>query len=449
MFIMKKVLLGVCLCLLVITPIFHVKGMIITSSDYGINNHLNDEGWLEERNGVKILHISGSYYEMAYQANSLLKYESLEFIRALLYKSKQMGVPQEDLLELWKIMKQYVPEIMLQYLQGSSDALNMSLDEIGSVFMVFEKIYTGGCGVASIWGSSTASNELIHMRSLDWPLSVIDPITGKYIQENKVLVVAKPDNGYAIMYPSASCLFFTGGINEKGIATSILYSWNNDQTCYGTPVPLRHLMALFTSSTASEAIDILSTNETNGYNFIVSDGKIPIGYALETTASKMYYGTWNDSSESIRPFWSIPNVVRRTNFFISPECASEQRPRYRPSIFPFISTFLFRNRLGNTLIPAAIPWMHYIALSKGIEKLTGKMNLDNALGMLRNVYLGRTDLRFFFIQKFQAFTPLHQWVACPVTGDMFCAFAEKNKSAMKTTVHHFNLYDLLNSLPPS
>ena len=41
-------------------------------------------GWLEEQNGVKILHLNGSYYDMGYQHGFLLKDEIQECMRTQL-----------------------------------------------------------------------------------------------------------------------------------------------------------------------------------------------------------------------------------------------------------------------------------------------------------------------------------------------------------------------------
>ena len=46
------------------------------------------------------------------------------------------------------------------------------------------------------------------------------------------------------------------------------------------------------------------------------------------------------------------------------------------------------------------------------------------------------------------FTPLHQWVSCPETGDMVVSFADADKSANENPVHYFNLFELLDSEPP-
>jgi hypothetical protein len=43
---------------------------------------------------------------------------------------------------------------------------------------------------------------------------------------------------------------------------------------------------------------------------------------------------------------------------------------------------------------------------------------------------------------------IHQWVACPETGEISVAFATADTFAFENPVHYFNLYELLDSDPP-
>ena len=61
-----------------------------------------DEGWIEEQNGVTILHVSGSHYEMGYQHGYFLKdiieknYELLDSLDPEFY---------DYLLEYWNTIE--------------------------------------------------------------------------------------------------------------------------------------------------------------------------------------------------------------------------------------------------------------------------------------------------------------------------------------------------------
>jgi len=432
---MIKKILAVILCILLTITFLPVKGI-------KNNSDLLNGGWLEVRDGVKILHLNGSNYEMGFQHGFLLKEEVKQDIRAYLNYS---NVSIDYLLGIWNVMKDYVPQEYKDEIQGIADGAEVSFEEIAAANMVII-IGDMGCFGISAWGNATIDGKLYHTRSFDQPFDIKDPVTEKYVHENSVLIVRNPDNGYASLSPSvAGTMHGGGGINDQGIAIGQQVCWSRDYTLNGTPGQFRVQMVLDYASTAQDAIDILTTNKDLGWNFIVSDSKVPIGYAVETTGNYYYFGTYDDPTESKTPFWNIDNVVRRTNFFIDQEIASTQRNHYNPSgLFSFIKLVL------RTDVFFAV-WRSYKVVSEGIEKNLGSMELNNTLTMLRNCYSGKTDFLLHLIVTLAEGTSFNrawnQWVACPETGDLAVCFATRENISFNNPVHYFNFYDLLNSTP--
>lgn len=400
-------------------------------------------GWLEERDGVKILHLNGSYYEMGYLHGSLLKNECLEDLRAFLDFAESYGYSYNDFLELWDVVKDYIPQEYKEEMHGVADGANVTFEQVAVGNIIAMWVH---CSGFAAWGPATVDGRLYQMRSLDFPVNIRDPVTGKYVQENSVLIVRKPFDGFASLDPSfAGFVGSLGGLNEKGVVVEVLSSWCNDEWWNGTPMMFRQRMVLDHASTINEAVGILTSNKTCGWNFIVSDGKTPVGYVVETTANHSYVGTWNNTVESTPPFWMLDHVVRRTNIFVSPETASTQRSYYNPKfVFSLIHG---KNILGWSRIPAFIPWRHYKALSREIEKKWGMIDLNESIIMARNLYQGEVDFVFSLMVKMKMYTTLHQWVVCPETGDLLISFADADRQAHETEVHSFNLFNLLNEKP--
>ena len=71
--------------------------------------------------------------------------------------------------------------------------------------------------------------------------------------------------------------------------------------------------------------------------------------------------------------------------------------------------------------------------------------MNKTMDLLRNVYLGKTNIMFSIFQKMGAQKAFHQWVACPKTGEIVVSFADKNGTASENQVHHFNLFTLINA----
>jgi hypothetical protein len=274
-------------------------------------------------------------------------------------------------------------------------------------------------------------------------LDVKDPVTGTYIQENPVLVIANPENGYSFFYPTIAGHVIEGGINEKGVSVTNMWSENNDRTKHGKPMSVRFFEALYKASTAEEAIDIITSNRTFGYNFVVSDGDVPIGYAVETTANHSYFGTWDNPTESNRPFWQIKHAVRRTNFYLDSKLATFQRHPYNSRSLLHILGILGGSKSW------FLTWLHYKALSKGIERYWGNIDLNKTMEIIRGVYQLRYDIVWrFFINLWGRYRTMWQWAACPKTGDFLIAYSEVGKHAWECHINYFNLFNLLESEPP-
>ncbi|HHF56417.1 MAG TPA: hypothetical protein ENL42_05850 [Thermoplasmatales archaeon] len=440
---MMKEAMGVFIILLLISmPIASMEREHFSNASEAIKIEALLGGWLEEQDGIKILHVSGSHYDMGYQHGFLLKNETRENVRAFLSNS----YPYDELLNMWNITKEYIPPQYIEEMHGLADGAGIKFEDIAASYMA---VMTWGmsCFGFAAWNSATEDGKLYHFRSFDLPMNIRDPVTGKYVHENAVLIVRKPEDGYASITASvAGSLHGGGGFNEKGIAIGMQTCWSRDVTIRGIPAVFRVQMVLDYAASIDEAIKYLITNKTAGWNFIVSDYKIPAACAIETTANLSYVGSFDNPVESTPPFWTIENVVRRTNFFISPELAATQRSHYDPSgIMGFI-------RLLREKDPFFAIWRSYKAVSEAIEANYGKLNLNGTMELMQHVYRGDTDILLKIIIKLAEGTSFNRawnmWVACPENGDMVVSFAERDKIAFDTPYHYFNFYMLLEEKPP-
>ena len=386
------------------------------------------------KDDVSLLYLNGSFYQMGLQLGSLIQQEFSINYRAFHSYYQDMGISKTFLINLWHKQKTYVPNEVKDYIRGCADAMNLSFDEVACIWVAEGAAYTHHCSSFAAWGNATASGELIHARSLEFPLTIKDPVTGSMIQDYPVIVIADPDDHLAFTYPTYAGYVIEDGMNEEGIAISNMWSPNYDQTSYGEPMGIRIFEALYKASSADEAIDILTSKRTYGYNFIISDAKVPIGYAVETTASKRYAGTWDDPSEQIAPFWAIEDVVRRSNCFLDPNLALEQRSMYNPNNLIYWIHLILQGE------PWAAIWSHYKALSIGLEEEWGKIQVMKSVNMIRNVYHGGYDPVWEFLMGFRdEWTTWWQWVAVPKTGEFVISFAKGESSAHWQQVLSFDL----------
>ena len=172
-------------------------------------------------------------------------------------------------------------------------------------------------------------------------------------------------------------------MNEHGVCLGIQICWSKDQTFQGTPYHFRVQEVLDYATNASDAIQILNTNRTHGFNFIVSQATPPEGFIVEQSANLTYVGTYNGSIEDKTPFWGIDHVVRRTNVFIDPALAEKQRKRYNPTGFMGLLNLLLYKK---TNYPFFAVYQLYSSVSHEINASWGTMDLNGTMAVLQNGY---------------------------------------------------------------
>jgi hypothetical protein len=432
---------------LFLLPVSSVENSVTTNEGNvaTVNMEILDGGWLEERDGVKILHVSGTNYEMGYQHGYLLKDEIEQNYRAI-FCNDVNGETYNFILDVWNteikfhIIQEYIDEI-----QGLADGSGMTVDDV-IVFLIGQDFFVPaemGCMEMAAWGPATVDGELRHMYSSDWHLQVRDPESGVYMQENQFMMLRQPENGHdSLQFCYAGAFPGCGGVNEHELAISIEASGSTEFTFDAAFFWFRVLMVLDYASSAEEAIDIMDASRCGGMNYIISDGKTPIAFVFEETVNFSYVGTWDDEIESLPPFWDIDHVVRRKNMYIHPDTSATQRPFYDPRIF-YLNSIYTGQDYFNT-------WRYYKTLSEEIDNLWGTLDNDNIMSMVLSIYRAETDivLRFYEILGLEQFPSHHQWVICPATGDIVVSFADGELRAQYNDTHYFNFYNLLEAEPP-
>ena len=406
------------------------------------------DGWLEIRDGVKILHLKGSHYDMGFQHGDLLKDEIQKNLRTQMTYFDAKGWTHEKIMEKYDYMKEFLPQVYQDEIEGMANGSGLPFEDIAvlnTIPAIFNHAAGGSCCEVSLWGPRTVDGELYHIRGWDWRLDLEDPETGTYFQENQVLICRDPDDAYASLFPEfAGHIFSWGGFNEKGIAIGETTCITDDFTFDGISSAFRMRMVLDYASNDDEAIDIMSNDRTCGWNFVISDANKPDGTAIEQTANILYVGKWNDPIEGTTPFWNSEGLVRRVPYFINPETAATvpgREDRDPSGLLGFIRYLLGTDR-------SFAVWYFYKTISDAVEDRSGTLDLEGTTALIRDVYAGRTNLLFMIIMRIGFVKSVHQWVACPETGGISVAFSTADTYAFENPVHYFNLFDLLESGPP-
>ena len=320
------------------------------------------EGYLEDINGLLVLHVKGSPYEMGYQNGFLLKDSIQAHIQYQIQQMIDMGYSYEYQVNCAQTMEPHIPQEYIEEIQGLADGASMDytdvlLGQISGDIRFYGQGWTG-CSGFVVFGNATMDEHLYHGRSLDFYLSS-EPIG--------LITVHEPENGNAFV--NVGWFGFIGvltGMNKEGITVENNLSLGTDKTLDGMAVVFMLREVLQYSSNLTEAVDIIcQTDRTFGMNLVLGDGKNLNACAIEVSANYCKVFWAGDPAEDIEPHYSIPNAVRRTNHYVDPELAATQRSSYDPRI----------SSVGS--------WDRYEKLSELIDDNYGNITAEMSIEFLR------------------------------------------------------------------
>jgi hypothetical protein len=248
------------------------------------------QGFLEEVDGYKVLHLKGTPYEMGFQQGALLKQD----IRALVHflfdvkaqelKAEIGGInllnPKRAIGGIAATQKKYVPERFHEELRGLADGAGLSVQDATIANFIPELFHCSGFALS---GSATKDGTLYHGRILDYGCDW-------QLQDHAVLTIAEPEG--KIPFVNVTYAGFIGsvtGMNAKNISIGEmggrgLGHWE------GVPMAFLVRMALEEASTLDEAIAVFRDHpRTCEYYYVLADGNS--GRAVGMQASWDAFGT--------------------------------------------------------------------------------------------------------------------------------------------------------------
>jgi hypothetical protein len=247
------------------------------------------EGFLEEVDGIRVLHLKGTPYEMGYQQGALLKSEIRELIHFLFdVKAKQATIelggiklldPRRAILGIAATQKKYIPARFTEELRGVADGAGLSVDDATAANFIPEMFHCSGFALA---GAATKDGTLYHGRILDYGCDW-------RLQEFAVVTVAEPAG--KIPFVNVTYAGFIGsvtGMNARQLSIGEmggrgLGHWE------GVPMALLVRMALEEAGDLETAIGVFRDHpRTCEYYYVIADGKT--GQAVGMEASWDVFG---------------------------------------------------------------------------------------------------------------------------------------------------------------
>ncbi len=277
------------LVVLMMAPAFSAKGETKTIARCG-------QGFLEEVDGYKVLHVKGSPYDMGFQQGVLLKDDIRELVRFLFdVKAKEFGnAVKFDLGPLGQVkadaktiiktiadgQKPLIPAWYFEELQGVADGSGMDLQEIINANFIPEMFHCSGFALS---GTATKDGTLYHGRVLDYGCDW-------RLQEHAVLVVGEPEG--KIPFVNVTYAGFIGSVTGMNAEHVSLGEMGGGGLGHWAGVPMAVLMrwALQEAHSLDEAVAIFRDHpRTCEYYYVVADGET--GQAVGMEASWYKFGT--------------------------------------------------------------------------------------------------------------------------------------------------------------
>lgn len=336
-----------------------------------------------------VLVMEGTPEEMGYQHGKLLAKQINHIINEG-YMPKALwnrGYSREYVVAQSQRMERFFPEAAKEELRGLTRGVQAAGYEIS-----YEEIRLGitqaeilhfppdgppACSNFACWGKWTTDGRLLHGRNLDWN------IKGD-AQDSHVVLVWRPQGGFPFMMIGwAGGIGSVSGMNSKGITMGEMTLPSPDATFDGLPLFLQMRLTLEKSATLDEAVAFIETcDRTTGWNFILGDGKIPSGRALETDAKYCTVFEPMDAKESERTgHWGMEDMVRRTNHPVG----MDQLLRLGIGMGEEFGLTVTSETDIETLLPLLKnedSWKRYECLSREIEKQPGKVDVREAIQLL-------------------------------------------------------------------
>ncbi len=277
-------------------------------------------------------------------------------------------------------MAKHIPEEYIEEMKGVAEGAGVPYETVLRMHTHADMVHYGkswgrpdgapgkDCSNFAVWGRWTPDGQLIHGRNLDWS-------TGTGIQQQACLYVGIPDQGLPFaLVTYAGCIGAVTGINSAGLTFGEMTASSSRETLDGLPLFFICRQLLQYCGTIEQAERLVSEYPaTTGWNFLISDGKVPTARAFEVDAEKVVIFKPDDRAENDPPIhWPMPDCVRRTNHFLSREMQLKQAERVGIPI-----------ELGRLAIRSLDTWQRYASLSHWIKTHRGQLDARLARALLQ------------------------------------------------------------------
>ncbi|TKJ30997.1 MAG: hypothetical protein CEE40_02785 [Chloroflexi bacterium B3_Chlor] len=311
------------------------------------------DGRLEERQGLRILRLTGTPYDMGYQHGVLLRHEIRAGLQDQVFERLMLQGQVSHLLLLHhaRRLETYLPSEYRDEMRGLADGAGLSYSDVlllnsyhdliceptprrglQELFFSLYPLFIPQMGPRAVLSSAPATVERDSTgNALCHPVGGTFAIFGQGTEDRKLLqgldfaspapylqdlllILYRPDVGntfVAVGWPGM--VGVTMGLNEERISVAGLPSPSQDASLDGIPLPFLLREVLQYAGDIRTALRLIASAErTTGYNVVIGDGKPADAQALEFSAHQ--YAIFEADND----------LVVRTNHYLDPSLSETQ-----------------------------------------------------------------------------------------------------------------------------
>jgi hypothetical protein len=254
-------------------------------------------GRLEEHDGTKVLFLKGSPEQMGEQHGVLLRDEVHQLVDRILYG---VGVGSTfakgrwffgEIEEAQARLEPFIDGRALREMDALADAAGLHRQEL-RLANFFPELFH--CSGFALHGSATVGERMFHGRVLDY-------LRGMGLEENAVVMVVEPDEGYA--WVNVGYAGFTGTVtamNERQVAIGEM-GGRGEGDWDGRPMAQLMREVMERAGDIDEALEIMrAAPRTCEYFYVISDAKTMRAVGIKATP-EIFDTVWSGEAHPLLP----------------------------------------------------------------------------------------------------------------------------------------------------
>jgi hypothetical protein len=396
------------------------------------------KAWVKDKEGIKVLHVAGTPYQMGVQQGTLLREEVQELVNSVWLGpiKKLLGDDMPLARQVVSGIAKLCPDYVIEEMRGIAKGAGLPEEDIIFATLIADQVeYYGqtgrfgselsaapvlrgariGCSNFACFGRATKSGELYHGVNFDWAKDI-------GLQKHYVVVAREPAGGTPFVTIGwAGTLYTTATMNASKLSTGFIGATTLNRSNYGLPMGLMHRRIAQEAKSISDALAIISAvpRTPYGINYVIADGKAPDAAAIETDSK--YVSLWkaNDPREK-----EVSYAIPLTDAVVRSDEAMDSRIRdaqtcsngdpTKPGLENPAGTESYDHR--------------YKGLATGIQQNFGQIDDTIALRLVREAHMDGANM--------------HSVLWCPSRLEFYLATARGDQDAAKGKYVHFTWAEL-------